>query len=720
VGNAELAEDVVQATFLVLVRKAGSIRRRDSTASWLYGVASRIARQARLAETARRQRECRAARPQPVQGPTTPSGNEAGPVLDEELLRLPDRYRAPLVLCYVEGHTRAAAARLLHCSLRTVDRRVREGVELLRSRLAARGVAPGPGLLGCLLAGATAQAGLSCKLRQELITMAMARGTGRAVRPLLVALAHGGMRVSTTRKVQTALAAVILIGAGTGLAAWRASSAETVGATTAATAPETPALTPDARQTVPASRGGVAQTFEIDSAILKEKRRVQVILPASFSQSAAGRRYPVTVVVDGDYLMAPVAAVCDELTRKGQIPESVIVGIENIGGADDVASNRKRVHDLTPPGLSVSGSGLNEGGDLFLDFIEKELLPEVDRQFRAAAPRTFVGISSGGILATYAAATRSTYRTVVALDAPVHLGNNWLAKKLIARAGRAGEPVRYASLEARFGWPDGEWKALAAAAPASWKLYRERFWPKESHESVEMIGTYIGLRQLYDDYSMHAAPVAPTTSILPHYAKVGASLGATVVPPRKLLQQVVDDLIAEGRGAAAREAYRLLEAGFGPPANSAALVARITECERRPPPAETVEGLLATPFPGPEEVKEYLGEWVGDVLMKPDQPRTGATKLRIRVVNGRVVGETVHSLPEGDELVRKWEYLKVTPRGLTWGYLNGMRPRGVVLFEGKRDGDILSGRSRFGGIDARTPDGSPVPSPSFSFKRLQK
>lgn len=155
-------------------------------------------------------------------------------------------------------------------------------------------------------------------------------------------------------------------------------------------------------------------------------------------------------------------------------PESVIVGIENIGGADWLASNKKRVYDLTPPGLSVSGSSLNEGGERFLDFIEHELLPAVDHQFRTATPRAFVGVSSGGILATYAAATRSTYRAVVSLDAPIHLGENWLAKKLTARSATAPTPLRYASLEPKFGWPDQTWKTFVAGAPSSWKLYREQ------------------------------------------------------------------------------------------------------------------------------------------------------------------------------------------------------------------------------------------------------
>lgn len=102
------------------------------------------------------------------------------------------------------------------------------------------------------------------------------------------------------------------------------------------------------------------------------------VLPPSFSVSAATRRYPVTVVLDGEASVPPIAAVSDELTRNGLIPESVIVAI----------TNTNRLRDLTPPGVSVSGSSLREGGDRFLDFIEKELLPAVDRQFRGGAPRT--------------------------------------------------------------------------------------------------------------------------------------------------------------------------------------------------------------------------------------------------------------------------------------------------------------------------------------------
>jgi hypothetical protein len=320
---------------------------------------------------------------------------------------------------------------------------------------------------------------------------------------------------------------------------------------TATRAQQAPALLPQP-DIVSVSHGSSAQAFQIESAILKQTRKIYIVLPTSFAHSAHDRRYPVTIVLDGEANVPPVTAVSDELSRNGQIPESIIVAIPN---TDPM---RGRLRDLTPPGLSVSGSSLNEGGDRFLDFIEKELLPAVDRQFRGAAPRTFIGHSSGAILATYVAATRSTYRAVVARNTPIHLDDNWLAKKLTERAKAAPTPLRYVSMEARFRWPDDAWKTLVATAPASWKLARERFWPKESHESIGMIGMYLGLREAFSDYSMHSAPVSPTTSILPYYEKVSESLGARVIPPRKLLRNVVEDLLMEGRGAAAREAYNMI------------------------------------------------------------------------------------------------------------------------------------------------------------------
>src|SRR5579871_1025327 len=106
-GNHHDAEDAFQATFLVLLRKAAGIRRREAVGSWLYGVAYHTARKARAMSARRHARETRAAaRPRPA--PTEPDAD-----LDEALHALPEKYRVPVVLCELEGKSRREVARQL-------------------------------------------------------------------------------------------------------------------------------------------------------------------------------------------------------------------------------------------------------------------------------------------------------------------------------------------------------------------------------------------------------------------------------------------------------------------------------------------------------------------------------------------------------------------------------------------------------------------------------
>jgi hypothetical protein len=168
----------------------------------------------------------------------------------------------------------------------------------------------------------------------------------------------------------------------------------------------------------------------------------------------------------------------------------------------------------------------------------------------------------------------------------------------------------------------------------------------------------------------------------------------------------------------AQSAYDALVAAYGTPANGAALSTSIAEVERRPPPTETVESLLAIPYATPDEMRAYLGEWVGRDWMNADEPKVDRRRLRIRVVDGQVVGETIDHPTPDTELVQRWTYLRVTPRGLTFGYMNGMRPRGMLLFEGTLKGDTLSGEMRWGGVSFRMPDGSPPPPIHFLYRRV--
>jgi RNA polymerase sigma factor (sigma-70 family) len=135
-------EDAFQATFLVLVRKAPAIRDRALLSSWLYGVAYRVARRARTRTLRRRDRESTVGELEVAAEPEPSGRSEFDPMLDQELGRLPEKYRGPLVLCYLRGRTHDQAAEELRCPVGTVRSRLARGRELLRKRLVRRGYAP--------------------------------------------------------------------------------------------------------------------------------------------------------------------------------------------------------------------------------------------------------------------------------------------------------------------------------------------------------------------------------------------------------------------------------------------------------------------------------------------------------------------------------------------------------------------------------------------------
>lgn len=135
------AEDAFQATLLVLARKAGAIRQPEALGNWLYGVAYRTAMECRAKAARRRLWETELTEEPTVEPSSSVVWNDLRIVLDEEINRLPERYRAPFVLCYLEGQTNEQAANQLGCPKGTVLSRLSWARKRLRTRLAQRGVA---------------------------------------------------------------------------------------------------------------------------------------------------------------------------------------------------------------------------------------------------------------------------------------------------------------------------------------------------------------------------------------------------------------------------------------------------------------------------------------------------------------------------------------------------------------------------------------------------
>jgi RNA polymerase sigma factor (sigma-70 family) len=199
-------EDAFQATFLVLLREARTIRKRESLGGWLYGVAHRTALQARRRATRRADVEARKPTRTSEEAPDL-SWREACAVLHEELDRLPDTYRLPLLLCYLEGKSRDEAARQLGVKTEVLRGRLERGRVRLRGRLTRRGVALSAGLLAAAANSVTAGVPPEHLLRATL----KAATTGN-VPAAIAALVHGASPPMTLGKFKLAAAALLAVG----------------------------------------------------------------------------------------------------------------------------------------------------------------------------------------------------------------------------------------------------------------------------------------------------------------------------------------------------------------------------------------------------------------------------------------------------------------------------------------------------------------------------
>jgi RNA polymerase sigma factor (sigma-70 family) len=182
-GNWAEAEDAFQATFLILARNAGAVQSREALPAWLHGVARRVALKARAARI--RHRETRPLLEVPVDGRADPlaqiSARELLTIVDEEVQRLPERYRLPVILCCLSGVSLEEAARQLGWTFGSVKGRLERGRARLHDRLVRRGLTLSAALTAVEISRATTSASLLAGLIARTIPGALAFGMGQEI-----------------------------------------------------------------------------------------------------------------------------------------------------------------------------------------------------------------------------------------------------------------------------------------------------------------------------------------------------------------------------------------------------------------------------------------------------------------------------------------------------------------------------------------------------------
>ncbi|HEV3165826.1 MAG TPA: sigma-70 family RNA polymerase sigma factor [Isosphaeraceae bacterium] len=234
VRDEHCVEDAFQATFLILVRKAASIRQRERLGPWLYGVAYRVAVRARGQAARRHHRERPGSEVEEAAMTQVDETDQLDdfPALHEELSRLPAKYRDPVVLCYLEGQTHDEAAAELRWPVGTVRGRLARARDLLRGRLARRGVTLSALLAGGLFSDSAARAAVPPALLDSTVHAAMRfaaspAAPAGAVSVTVISLMEGVLKTMLLNKVKLAAAIALAVGSiitGAGVLGYQASA----------------------------------------------------------------------------------------------------------------------------------------------------------------------------------------------------------------------------------------------------------------------------------------------------------------------------------------------------------------------------------------------------------------------------------------------------------------------------------------------------------------
>jgi RNA polymerase sigma factor (sigma-70 family) len=331
-GDVHEAEDATQAAFLTLARKGGTIGRRQAVAAWLYTVAYRTA----LRASARRPRDhtlsLDALSALPSRPAEDPAWRDLRPVLDEEVSRLPEKYRAAFVLCHVAGRTNEEAARELGCPVGTVLSRLARARERLRARLTRRGVTLSTAALTAALAGETAAAhGIMVRGAVRAAALAAAgESLAGAVPAEVVALTEGVVRAMLVTKVKVVAAVVVGLVLLGGVVSYRTAAGEPGGAALgepavrAADEVKAPAPPPKVKDEVAELRDRVKALEEL----LGETRRLEL---TALSRKMRGIQERLASAASGPTTQEMQKEVLDRLDRV----------IQNVEGQQKAAPDDK-------------------------------------------------------------------------------------------------------------------------------------------------------------------------------------------------------------------------------------------------------------------------------------------------------------------------------------------------------------------------------------------
>lgn len=300
----------------------------------------------------------------------------------------------------------------------------------------------------------------------------------------------------------------------------------------------------------------------LHSAILGEDRVVFVSVPASYD---GGQRYPVLYLTDGQFNFDQARSTVGFLSRNVLIPQMIVVGIVNKDRTRDLYSTRADFK-LGARTIPFPNSG---NADNFLGFVQKELIPWVDANYRTTTLRLFAGHSAGGNFALHAMRTKPLlFQGVIAVSPWLAWDDHRELRELEPFLASAKTPVRalFISYTGAHDGPDmkGDIDALSAALgtrndPAlRWAVSA---YPDETHDSIFVKGFYDGLRMIFAGWSYPRDPetnaiIGSLDDVRTYYTKFGERLGVAFLPPPEIVNELGYRDLGQGKFDSALTAFR--------------------------------------------------------------------------------------------------------------------------------------------------------------------
>jgi predicted alpha/beta superfamily hydrolase len=394
----------------------------------------------------------------------------------------------------------------------------------------------------------------------------------------------------------------------------------------------------------------IARSVKLDSRVLGEQRTVDVTLPRNYASTAD--RYPVLVVLDGEFEHEIAAAIARFYAASSQLPPVIVVGVRN--------TNRMR--DMTPPPVAgftapqeARGSG---GAEKFLDFLASELTPYIDSAYRTAPLRVLVGHSLGGLFALYALAKQPTLYTGYVVMEPATWWNN--ERELATARTVLGQPqARRVRLMLVNGQPLGvDTTRCGGDSP----MVRELSIKDETHQSMAAAGLLAGLRTMFADFK--PSPWKPGTRpivMLERYDSLAARVGYAVPIPPNAFGRVARLSIHARQFDDAERVLDRMRRTTGDSEEHRELRTMLATERAAPVDPRLIPLVIPASRPTPRDAARFLGRWesaADDERHEIDIRASGDTIIvhdRIQLANGE--------WDEGDRTI-----IQVAPDGaLEWG-----------------------------------------------------